>query len=145
MKSDLKFAFVGDGELMQSCQDYVAEHELEKNVFMLGYMDNPIKLLSQVKFLLLTSIYEGTPMCALEAMALGIPIVSTPTDGMCDLIVNGETGYLSAEDAVLTDCLFHIVDDPNLQQRLCENIVKRFNTLNNIESYRNELRKIYDY
>ena len=40
-------------------------------------------------------------MCALEAMALGIPIVSTPVDGLCDLVEPGNTGFLESTDDAL--------------------------------------------
>lgn len=43
--------------------------------------------------MIMTSLWEGTPMCALEALAMGIPIVSTPVDGLCDLIENGKNGF----------------------------------------------------
>ena len=41
-------------------------------------------MLHDSKVMLMTSLWEGTPMCAVEAMALGVPIVTTPTDGLCD-------------------------------------------------------------
>ena len=41
-------------------------------------------------------------MCALEAMALGVPIVSTPTDGLKEVVDNGVTGYLETTDEKLS-------------------------------------------
>ena len=43
-------------------------------------------------------------------MALGVPIVSTPVDGLKDLIKNGENGYLSDDDEVLADKICEIVN-----------------------------------
>lgn len=44
--------------------------------------------------LLLTSIAEGMPNVAVEAMALGLPVISTKCGGMDELITNGKTGWL---------------------------------------------------
>ena len=57
----------------------------------------------------MTSRWEGTPMCALESLALGTPIVSTPTDGLCELIVDGENGFISDEDTMLAQRIFELV------------------------------------
>lgn len=43
---------------------------------------------------------EGTPMSALEAIAFGIPTISTPVDGLVEIIQEGITGYLFKDDDV---------------------------------------------
>ena len=49
-------------------------------------MSNPLRLLECSKVMIMTSKYEGLPMTVLEAMALGVPLVSTPVDGLKDII-----------------------------------------------------------
>jgi glycosyltransferase involved in cell wall biosynthesis len=53
-----------------------------------------INLYAQAKVYLATSRYEGMPIVMLEAMAAGLPIVSTNVPGSKDVIRDGETGYL---------------------------------------------------
>lgn len=79
-------------------KEYINNNNLNNNVFLLGFQTNPYVYIKNSKIMLLTSIYEGTPMCALEALCLGKPIVSTPTDGMKDLIKQGFNGFLSDKD-----------------------------------------------
>ena len=140
----LKFAFVGDGDLLGACQNYVQNNSINKNVDFLGYMENPIKLLSCCKFLLMTSVYEGTPMCAIEAMGTGVPIISTPTDGMVELIDQNETGYYSNDDSELVHSILTLLHDNKLQESMSNKSKKRFNELMNVESYKQKLKKIYE-
>ncbi|MFR2721860.1 MAG: glycosyltransferase [Thomasclavelia ramosa] len=51
--------------------------------------------MAKSKLMIMTSRTEGTPMSALESLTLGKPIVSTPTDGLNELITNNINGFLS--------------------------------------------------
>ncbi len=48
-------------------------------------------------------------------MALGVPIVSTPTDGLCELVNDGKTGFLSSDNAVLSEKCIEIIKDAGLR------------------------------
>ena len=82
-------------------------------------------------------------MCALEAMALGTPVVSTPSDGMKDLIINDVTGYLSEEDSQLAEKILRIITDTGLRSRLSENGKKRFQEINDADAYKRVLETCY--
>ena len=90
---DFKFAIIGDGIFKNQMEEKIREYGLEDNITMFGFCSNPFKILEKSKLMLMTSIMEGTPMCALEAMALSVPVISTKTDGMVDL-VNLDNGFL---------------------------------------------------
>ena len=94
--------------------------------------------------MIMTSRWEGTPMCALEAMALGIPIVSTPTDGLCELIDDGKTGYISDDNEVLTDKCLSIVNDERLQKQLSDNTIKKASKLLDVTNYKRALVNGYN-
>ncbi len=91
---DIKVAIVGDGPEADRIQLLVNKYGLCRNVRMFGFQSNPYPILSNSKILVMTSEYEGTPMCALEALAMGKMVVATPVDGLLSLIVNGRNGYL---------------------------------------------------
>ena len=140
-KPDLKVAIVGTGELEAELKALCEELKITENVHFLGFQSNPIKMVHDSKAMILTSRWEGTPMCALEAMALGTPVVSTPSDGMTDLLDDGINGYLTDDDAVMAEKLLRIMDDPEHRAFLGENARKKFNEINDAPRYR---QAIYD-
>ena len=115
-KSDINVALVGMGELYEDVKEKIKQYDLEENIKMYGFVSNPYKILNSSKIMIMTSIYEGTPMCALEAIALGKPIISTPTDGLVDLIKNGENGYLSNENSEIAEKIYEVLKCLKMQE-----------------------------
>lgn len=140
---DLKVAIVGDGELLNECMRFTERNNLQKNIFFMGYMKNPVKILSCSKLLVMTSIYEGTPMSALEAMSFGIPIISTPTDGLLDLILQDDTGFYSNDDEQLSKKIIDYLSNNDKYKEMKNNTSKRFEELMDLDSYKNLLCKLY--
>ncbi len=139
----LKVAVVGTGELEKEVMDKWRELHLEDNVDMLGFQSNPLKILKDAKLMLMTSRWEGTPMCALESMALGTPIVTTPTDGLVDLIDDGVTGFLSNDDDELAKKINLVASDTALRTKLSDNCITKSQKVNDIKVYKEALRKAY--
>lgn len=140
---DIRVAVVGSGELEEETKQLSRELGLEKNVFFLGFQSNPMKLLHDSRVLVLTSRWEGTPMCALEALTLGVPVVSTPTDGLKDLIEEGVDGFLHDEDTVLADKILQIVTDDALHQKLSENAAAKSARINDGRTYKEAIAAQY--
>lgn len=138
-----KCVFVGDGALRKECQKAVKDAKLEKNIIFKGFIDNPYPLLKKSQVLLFSSKYEGTPMSALEAMCLGKPIISTPTDGLTKLIKFGKNGYYSNENADLVQFLDELYNDKEKIYRMSEQSKKYFDQINNINNYTKKLDEIY--
>ena len=142
-KPDLKVAIVGTGELEEELKALSQELNLEDTVHFLGFQPNPIKMVAGSKAIILTSRWEGTPMCALEAMALGTPVVSTPSDGMKDLLTDGVSGYLTESDEQMAVDLLKIFTQPEHRQLLAENARKKFDSLNDGEAYKRAVWTAY--
>ena len=143
MRPELKVAIVGTGELEEECKALCRELGLENTVQFLGFQSNPIKMVADSKAMILTSRWEGTPMCALEAMALGTPVVSTPSDGMKDLLEDGVSGYLSEDDEVLAEDLLKIITNPAHRESLADNARKHFDEINDAPEYRQAIWDCY--
>lgn len=142
-KPDLKVAIVGTGELEEEAKQLCAELNIQDNVHFLGFQSNPIKMVHDSKAMILTSRWEGTPMCALEAMALGTPVVSTPSDGMTDLLDDGVNGYLTDDDAVMAEKLLRIMGDSEHRSFLGENAKKKFAQINDAPKYKQAIFDCY--
>ena len=143
LKSDVKIAVVGNGDLEEETHALCREYGLEGNVDFLGFQSNPLKILYSSSAMVMVSRWEGTPMCALEAMALGVPIVSTPVDGLKVLIDEGENGYLSDDDSELAEKLFSIINDPSLRARMSEYTLNKARVINDVDTYRTRLLEQY--
>lgn len=139
----LQAAIVGKGELMEQTRQAIAESPAREHIHMLGYQSNGYGMLKNADIMIMTSLWEGTPMCALEAMALGVPIVSTPVDGLCDLVTPGSTGFLEEEDEALAQRCVQILENPQLRRELSENTLEKARILLDLEAYKTQLRMHY--
>lgn len=142
-KPDVKVAIIGDGELREELENIIATRKISGNVTMFGFMNNPYKILIDSKVMIMTSDWEGTPMCVLEAMCLGVPIVSTPVDGIKDLVQNQINGYLSNEIETLANELVKIITDCSYRKMLSDNTKSLFGKYNSLADYRHQIEMFY--
>lgn len=142
-KSDVKIAIVGTGDLEDVTKQLVAEKGIENNVDFLGFRSNPLKIMHDAKVMIMTSRWEGTPMCALEAQSLGLPIVSTPTDGLCEIINDGKNGFLSNDNSVLADKIVEIITDFELRSLMKQDSILIMNEIMKKTTYISRLSDFY--
>jgi glycosyltransferase involved in cell wall biosynthesis len=100
---------VGPGEI-ERAQDYAAEKGIASQVTFAGpqYGVDKFQYLQRASIFVLPSFAEGFPMAILEAMAAGLPIVSTHVGGIPDMIRQGENGFLFDPGDV--QALVHIIE-----------------------------------
>ena len=127
----------------QEVKEAAHKLRLDENLTFMGFMDNPYRLVQESKVMIFTSRWEGTPMSSLEAMTLGVPIVSTPTDGLMEIVVNGETGYLSDDDNEIAKKCIEIIEDPKIRDKMSKASKDRADFLMNTRLYRQEVLKAY--
>ena len=136
-------AIAGNGEYEQFVANYIKDNNLNDNIDYLGYTNNPLKIIKSSKVLIMTSRFEGTPMVALEAQCLGVPIVSTPVDGMKKVVQNGENGYLTDDDDEIVSRLTDIISDENTHSVLSENSLQQAMRYNDMDKYCDAITKAY--
>lgn len=86
----------GAGSELENIKNYLKQSKI-KNITLTGHVEGEIKhdLFTKNDFFLFPSSYgEGLPLVILEAMAYGLPIITSPIGGIPDLIQNGTNGYL---------------------------------------------------
>jgi glycosyltransferase involved in cell wall biosynthesis len=90
-----RLVILGEGEERSTLQRLVEELKLEKVVNMPGFVDNPYAYMSKATVLVLSSAWEGFGMVIAEAMACGIPVVSTNCQsGPAEILEEGKYGKL---------------------------------------------------
>ena len=115
---NIKVAIVGDGDLKEAVKEKVAEYGLQKNVKIFGNLENPYKVLKSSKALVITSKFEGTPMNALEAISFGIPVISTPVDGLKKILTKDKGVFCQSNDEFLEQIKKILENKTKLQKKL---------------------------
>jgi len=139
----IKIAVVGTGAMEAEIIQNASERGLLDNISFLGFQENPYKILYNAKVMIMTSRWEGMPMCALEAMALGVPIVGTPVDGLKNIIINGQNGFLSNENEEIAHFILCILNDRELYSTLSSNQIRLSHEINNLENYKKTIEIKY--
>ena len=117
-----RLVLVGDGPEREPLSLRIAATWRTELVSMTGARSDVENLIAAFDAFALTSRSEGLPLVLLEAMASGIPVVSTAVGGVPDLIEHGVTGFLVAagDRVALTDRLEWLANRPPLAQKVAE-------------------------
>jgi N-acetyl-alpha-D-glucosaminyl L-malate synthase BshA len=90
-----KLLFIGDGPERPAVENLCREMGLCDEMRFVGKQEQMEEILAVADLFILPSEYESFGLAALEAMAAGVPVISTNVGGLPEIIVNGETGYMS--------------------------------------------------
>lgn len=90
---------VGDGPLRQKLETQAGELRLNGTMVFHGFQPDPQALLAGLQVLLFASAHEGLPMTALEALSLGVPLVSPPIASLSRLISESGAGKIAASSS----------------------------------------------
>jgi glycosyltransferase involved in cell wall biosynthesis len=96
--SDLRLLLAGDGPLMGEVERRVAGAALAGRVEVAGRVDDPATVVARADVFALSSAAENCPMALLQAMAGGLPVVSTAVGGVPEVVRDGVDGILCPVD-----------------------------------------------
>ena len=142
LNKHIRIAIVGDGEQRDTIKQMIIDNDLQNNIKMYGHVENPYPILANSKILVMTSVFEGTPMADLEAQCLGIPIVSTPTDGLRKIIRNGVNGFLAESDKDIFSKILKILNKENYET-FSKKAIEHFRKANNLNAYLDRIMTSY--
>ena len=90
----MSLAIIGEGELREQLGAYAADLDVSENVSLVKETKNIDHFYGALDVFCLSSNSEGMPLTLLEALASGVPIVSTDVGGIPEIIESGKNGYL---------------------------------------------------
>lgn len=93
-REKVAFLVVGDGELREWAGSRVAELGIAHAVHFMGWQQQMEAIYPELDVLTLTSRNEGLPTVIIEAMAAGVPVVSTRVGSVADMVTSGEEGFV---------------------------------------------------
>jgi glycosyltransferase involved in cell wall biosynthesis len=94
-KTQINLLILGEGSQRQFLEKLIQELRLDDKVFIPGFVLNPHEYLKKSKMLVLSSNYEGLPTVLIEALFMGIPVVSTNCKtGPNEILEGGKWGRL---------------------------------------------------
>lgn len=115
-----RFLIVGDGELRQTLELQTAALGLTAAVRFLGWRADIDRLYADIDVMALTSRNEGSPVALIEAMAAGVPVVSTDVGGVADVVEHGVSGLLAPMDdaAAVARHVVTLLADPAMRRTM---------------------------
>ena len=123
----------GDGSERKILEKQIVENKLEKVVFLPGKTNNLIQQMQKSRMFVLSSDYEGVPNVLIEAMATGLPCVSTncKPGGAASIIDDNKNGYLVpiGDATQLSERMVDVLTNPAIERKFisnCKNIKNKY-------------------
>jgi glycosyltransferase involved in cell wall biosynthesis len=132
------FYVMGDGPLRAELES--SEWAKNPHLTFLGFRPDALALLASMDALVMTSDHEGTPMVALEAMALGVPVVARKTGGLAAILDGGCGVLVDSEDiSQLASALQRLRQDLEARRTIASlataRVASRFSVAHMSEAY----------
>lgn len=143
------FVIAGEGPQRQFLEDMAGRLGLADRVAFTGFVADVRALMADLNLLVISSLWEGFGLTAVEAMALGVPVVSTEAGGLPEVVLHGETGLLvpPANSAALAKSIIWMLEHPEAaaemvkkaRQAVCEKFTAQVMARRTEELYRQVL------
>jgi len=114
------FVIIGDGFLKPHLMRLSEKLGLDENLVFTGWREDIPELLAAMEIFVLSSLWEGMPISILEAMAAKLPVVATAVDGIREIVLDKETGFLVSPGDYqgLAQAIINLVKDEALAQEM---------------------------
>ena len=129
---DWRLRIAGEGPERAALQQQIERHGVQSQVELVGWVSDPERFLASGSLFALSSRYEGFPVALLEAMAVGLPVVSFDCEsGPREIIRPRVDGVLvpAGDISALTNAIEQLQQDPLTRQRLglaAREVTRRF-------------------
>lgn len=151
---NLEYIIVGDGPLKNDLQALVSNLGADKHIKLTGWQpqNKIVEMLRTAHIFMAPSItaangdQEGIPVVIMEAMAMGLPVISTNHSGISELVQDGVSGFLSEEGNIkqLANALTKLIQTQDLSSEMGRMGRYVIESMYNIDVLNNRLVKIFD-
>lgn len=116
----LRLVIVGDGLERSHLEEAVRSHALQEQVFIMGHVRDVRPYYRAADLLAISSLSEGSPNALLEAMAAGVPVVSTAVGGIPEIVAHRESAFLvpPRNPVALAKAMEQVLSDHVLAQHM---------------------------
>ena len=123
---DIYYAIAGKGPLKEHLRSLAEKLGIGDKVLFLGFRTDVFELYHAADISAFPSRIEGLGLAGVEAMAAGIPLISSNVHGILDYVIDGKTGYaLPPEDVEgFAEAIKKLAHDPALRESMRENCLK---------------------
>ncbi|OGS19585.1 MAG: hypothetical protein A3J83_00580, partial [Elusimicrobia bacterium RIFOXYA2_FULL_40_6] len=117
------FLVIGDGKLRYELEEEIKALGLSGKVILLGWRKDVNEILAITDVFIMTSLWEGLPRAAVEALVSGKPVVAYSIDGNIDIIKNGYNGFLNKpkDTRGISENIIKLLNDQKLLEKFSEN------------------------
>lgn len=114
------YVICGKGPLKEHLEQLARDLDLTSHVVFLGFRKDIPELCNTADISAFPSRIEGLGLAGIEAMAAGVPLVSSNVHGILDYVIDGETGFACEPDDVegFARAIKKLADDPQLRQKM---------------------------
>lgn len=125
---EARFIIVGEGEEKEQLHAQVKAKGLQDKVLFLGYRNDIQNVMSQLDFVVLSSLWEGLPLTPIEAYSVGKTVIGTAVDGTPEIIRDGVDGYLVEQrnPVQLAEKMNELIENPETRKNMGIQAMKRY-------------------
>ena len=128
---DYVLEIFGEGRLRCALEKLINDLGLKDKVFLKGNVSDVHEQIKDAEFFVLSSNYEGLSNALMEAMAMGLPVISTDYDGSEEYIKDGFNGLLTKKgnEQALVNAMCKLADDGAIRKAIGGNAEKTVDCL----------------
>ncbi len=145
---DVRFCLAGDGDV-DKIRQLCRKKGIEKNVVVLDWLNREELLveLKRASMFLLPSYHEGFPVAILEAMASGLPVISTRVGGIPELVEDGVNGFLvdPGRKEELAGKIIDLLRDTELRKAMARNNIRKIDSCFRLDHLADKFFAEYEY
>lgn len=136
---------VGTGDEEEKMKNLTAQLKINNNVLFLGFQKNVLDIISQLDFIVLSSLWEGFPLTPIEVFSQGKTIIASDISGNNEIVEDGNNGILFTSGDVddLAAKIIFLINNDNLKHQLELNAEFTYKTKFDYQNFIDSYNRVY--